>query len=133
IALMALPYEKPRDTNLGSRIEVLDALIARSHLEKLCHNVRTFSETWLRKQTHFKEAIEKAAERGMQDIHYRVKRLQMRHKNRRHFGELADAGLAREIELNEMLVTVLPEPTIKLDSIGLIVLSGRNPREFEKG
>ncbi len=128
--LMDLSYEKGRDTNISSRPELLDAIMDRSFFEKLCRDVRNKSESFLRNSEKFGERLSYAAEAGKIDIDRRVLRLKQRGLIRNSLGEPKDSGLDAEIRLNELLLDVLKDPIVRLDSIGLTVLSGRSPAEF---
>lgn len=130
LALLMLPYDKSRDSNLGNRPESLEALIDPTQFERLCHGVRASSESWLREKAKFKETIVQAVERGSLDITRRIRRLEQRRANLAYAGESEDSGLTREIELNQLLLKVLANPIVKLDAIGTIVLSGRSPSAF---
>lgn len=119
-----------RDFNLGSRQEALFGFIDPVSFEKLCYSIRGRSESWLREQSEFKNKVNEAYERGLQDIEHRNRRLKQRRQNQLISGELADSGLSDEIELNIKLLKTLNQPRIRLDSIGAIVLSGRSPEMF---
>jgi ATP-dependent helicase HepA len=130
LALLALPYEKGRDTNLGGRLEILDALIDQQTFDHLCHNARSHSETWLRETEKYKEIVRRAVENGTFDINRRITRLQQRRNSHLQQNANIEEGIDREIAINESLPGFLGNPLVKLDGIGLIVLSSRSPSEF---
>lgn len=135
--LLTLPYRgeatKSRDFNLSSRQDALFGLIDAAQFERLCISIRSESELWLREQRRFKDTVNNAYEQGLLDIEHRNRRLSQRCQARKYSGELEDAGLTREIELNNKVLASLGNPIVKLDAIGAIVLSGRSPSEFLEG
>lgn len=115
------------DLNIGSRHELLQQVIDSALFNRLCHTVRDESEDWLLKQEKFCATVREAASRGKIDLERRLRRFKMRQAVLK--GERAEeAGLAREVELNQLLVEGLGTPKIRLDSIGVIVVSGQPPQ-----
>ncbi len=134
ISLLSKPYKgtetRGLDFNLSSRQEALFGFVDPTHFERLCYSIRDASEAWLREQDRFKSVVKEAYERGLLDIEHRRARLNQRRSNLSISGELEDSGLTRELELNQKILETLGDPVVKLDSIGVIVLSGRSPDEF---
>lgn len=114
------------DLNLGSRPELLQQVIDSNLFSRLCRVVRSDSEAWLLNQKAFLETIRTSVTRGTVDLERRLRRLHMRQAvlKAEHAEEF---GLLREIELNQLLVASLGTPSVHLDAIGLIVVSGQFP------
>jgi ATP-dependent helicase HepA len=138
IEQLASPYSQAndkswKDFNLGSRQEALFGLIDSLHFEKLCHSIRDTSEQRLREQSSFQSMVKEVYERGLSDIEHRNRRLTQRLSNIIRSGEIEDSGLSREIELNKKILETLSNPIVRLDAIGVIVLSSRSPEDFMLG
>lgn len=132
IRLLATPYKaRNGDYNLGSRLDSLYRIIEPVQFEKLCHAVRKRSEAWLRESPTYKNRIAESVERGQLDINKRNRRLMARRNACAGNGELEDTGISRSIEINTKLSEVLQNPLVKLEAIGLFVLSSRTPDDFE--
>lgn len=129
---LSRPYDpKKKDYNLGSRQDALYKVISPVQFENICHKVRERSESWLRDSPAFQEKVAEGVVRGQMDINKRNRRLTMRKNACDANGEFPDAGLDRAMEINRSFLESLENPQIKLDAIGMIVLSGRSPEEFE--
>ena len=129
---LARPYDKARDTNLGGKPEVLEALVDKSHLEHLCREVRAYSEACLRGTDGYQRVVAQAVECSKLDIQRRNLRLQQRLAAQRRDGQAGDEGIEREIALNLALFEGLAQPTVKLDAIGLFILSDRTLDAFHQ-
>jgi ATP-dependent helicase HepA len=130
LSLLSLPYNKARDTNLGSRQDILFGLIDQTHFEQLCLNVRDSSEVWLREQDKFKITVDQGSGRALMDVERRNRRLSQRRVTLNILGETQESGSNRETELNQEILDAVRTPVIKLDAIGVFVLSGRSLNEF---
>jgi ATP-dependent helicase HepA len=134
LQILSRPYDNKangtsvNDINLGSRPALLQRVIDAEVFNKLCRVVRTESEDWLRQHQDFLEKVSSALTRGTFDLDRRNSRLLMRQLILR--SEMTgDLSLQRDIELNSMLMRGLSTPKIRLDSIGVIVVSGTLPIE----
>lgn len=123
LQMLDRPYDESTDINLVRRPQLFDQLMGRTQFEVLCRQVREHSEVWLRKDASYQRTIAEAVEKGQVDIQRRITRLKQRRKLRAEHGEPVGSGLDRDIELNTMLLEVLPSPVVRLDAIGLIALS----------
>jgi len=129
---LAWPYDKARDTNLSSRPEVLETLIDKSYLERLCREVRAYSEASLRGTEGYRQKIAQAVESAKLDVQRRNVRLEQRLAAQRRDGQAGDEGIEREIALNVGLLDGLAHPSVKLDAIGLFVLSAQTLNAFHQ-
>lgn len=120
------PNNRGKDFNLGSRLDALYQVIDAAQFHDICHAARGQAESWLRGQDHFRQAVDRAVERGRSDLERRTRRLELRKRALLAEGR-SEAGLSREIELTEVLIRALQDPVVRLDSIGAVVVSGRQP------
>jgi ATP-dependent helicase HepA len=123
LRMLELPFDEGIDTNLARCPQLFDQLVNNIQFETLCQQVREHSEVWLRNNESYQRAVKEAVEKGQLDIQRRIMRLKQRKKLRTENGETIDSGLDRDIELNNKLLEVLPNPAVRLDAIGLIALS----------
>ncbi|WP_321960087.1 protein DpdE [Paraburkholderia sp. J7] len=114
------------DYNLGSRLDGLYAVIDAAQFESLCRSVRAQSEAMLRASTGFQERMQQAKERGNAKLLQGIHRLRQRHART----DSADVrmDLEREIEIHESARRMLDDPVIRLDAIGVFVISDRPPQ-----
>jgi ATP-dependent helicase HepA len=130
LALLEQPYRaatnRGKDFNLSSRLQALYQVIDAAQFHDVCHAARDHAESWLRAQKHFQRAVSDAVERGRADLERRIHRLKLRTQAQLTEGQ-TESGLRREIELSELMLVALQEPEVHLDSIGAIVVSGRQP------
>lgn len=114
------------DYNLAKkRLPVIDQFIEPGQWPHLCRHVRARSETLLRERTSFIELCQQRSDRAARKLENRLNQLQLRLARGHH------PQLAREIELEQALSPVILEgirsPSLKLDSVGFIIISGRSP------
>lgn len=114
------------DYNLGSRLDALYAVIDAVQFESLCRSVRSQSEAMLRASAGFQERMQQANERGNAKLLQGIRRLRQRHAR----ADSADVRmhLEREIEIHESARRMLDDPSIRLDAIGVFVISDRPPQ-----
>lgn len=133
VEILSRPYSggnmRGGDLNLGSRPELLERVVSAAMFSRLCRTVREESQTWLQQQEGFLRTLGSAVTRGTTDLERRRRRLELRRSALEKEGA-TEIGLAREIELNELLIEVLDKPQIRLDSIGAIVVSGQSPLQI---
>ena len=134
LSQLSVPYKslgsQGQDFNLGSRRKALNALIDPMMFERLCVSIRTSSETWLRNQPRFQQKINEATNHGIRDIDRRIRRLDQRRKLLDDTDRTMESELDREIDLNKILHDSLNNPSVKLDAIGMIVLSSQSPQDY---
>jgi ATP-dependent helicase HepA len=114
------------DYNLGSRLDGLHAVIDAVQFESLCRSVRSQSEAMLRASAGFQERMQQAKEHGNAKLLQGIRRLRQRHAR----ANSADVRmhLEREIEIHESARRMLDDPLIRLDAIGVFVISDRPPQ-----
>lgn len=138
IKILEKPFSKDgaaegyKDYNLAKdRLAVLDEVIAPDLWAGICQSVRDASERLLRERTAFQELCELRAAQARRDLETRVNRLRVRLGYESEHGGTLRAAVDRDFRLEESLMSPLVEgirhPRIKLDSVGLIVISGRQP------
>ena len=54
-------------------------------------------------------------------------------QRQKNVSSAAKFDIEREIQINNLVIEVLDKPRIKLDAIGAIILSNKNPQEFMEG
>ena len=96
----------------------------------MCFVIREKSEQWLRKKTKFKNYIKDTFQKGEADIAIRNKRLRQKQIN---VSAESKSIIDREISFNNEILNVLDKPQVVLDSIGIIILSSKSPKEFIQG
>ena len=87
--------------------------------------IRNLSEDIIKNEEEYKMLLQKSLLKATIDIEERDKRLMQKMKN-----EPLNKDFDKDIELNKKILNSLLKPDIKLDSIGMFVLSGRTPDEF---
>lgn len=124
------PYQKAAegrgtDYNLSSRQDALSGVIDLLQFETLCRLVRTQSESMLLDSTVFKDRVATAVRQGEATLAQRIRRLRQRLT---HTSDTAArAHLDREIGLSVESLGRLRKPAIRLDAIGVFVLSESPP------
>lgn len=127
---LQIPYQQGRDTDIGGGPEVIDALFGMGNFDQLCGKVRGYSESWLRATEGYGRIVAGAVDRGTADIQRRLARLALRQAVHCRQAEGGNNGIEREIALDEALMKALSHPLVKLDAIGLYVISHRSPHAY---
>ncbi|SVD64473.1 uncharacterized protein METZ01_LOCUS417327, partial [marine metagenome] len=131
LPLLSKPYNTSGgdylDKNLGNKREALFKFIDKDLFKERCYSIREESERWLREQPNFINKINNFSRNGKIDISKRIKRLRQRQKNASRKIKLE---LEREIYMNNLIIEVIEKPGIRLDSIGVIILSSQGIQEF---
>ena len=118
------------DYNLVNNLDALFSLFDRNQFQEVCFVIRDKSEQWLRKKTKFKNYIKDTFQKGEADIAKRNKRLRQKQIN--VFSE-SKSIIDREISFNNEILKMLEKPRVVLDSIGIIILSSKSPKEYIQG
>ncbi len=131
LTLLSQPYNPGEaayvDYNLGNDKKPLFEFMPKDIFEEKCYAIREESERWLRDQPSFKINILNLLGRAKIDISKKTKRLRQKQKNA---SREAKYDIEREILINNLVLEVVDKPQIKLDAIGAIILSNKNPQEF---
>ena len=134
--ILTLPYSRSfgesshRDYNLGSRRDVLYDAIGFNELAQACDKVREASESLLRVTHDFQQWVDVKGRKAANEIEADSERLRRRQNASLKETGLADPGLARDIRINESVISSVASPSIRLDSIGLFVVSNEAPLEW---
>jgi len=115
------------DYNLANNQDALFSLLDRNQFQEICFVIRDKSEQWLRKNTKFKNYIKDTFQKGEADIAKRNKRLRQKQIN---VSAESKSIIDREIRLNNEILNMLDKPRVVLDSIGIIILSSKSPKEY---
>lgn len=121
-----------RDYNLGSRRDALYESIGFHELANACRRAKEASEGLLRSSPQFQEWTEVNARRAISEINSDNERLKRRQDAKIRETGKADAGMKRDIRVNEAIAAALTSPSVRLDAIGLFVVSNCRPREGEE-
>jgi ATP-dependent helicase HepA len=134
LQVLSQPFRRVReggtDTNLTKhRLAVLQHLVDRDAWAGVCGAARTASERSLRERPEFAEDCGRLASAAARELAARVRVLERRFQ--RGEGDRAATGreLALERELAEALCKGIGRPELRLDAVGFIVISGREPHE----
>ncbi|MNS55008.1 RNA polymerase-associated protein RapA [compost metagenome] len=125
IEILERPYSKAgeaqthADTNLGSRQRLLDGLIDRHAFESICRSVRDGARYAISNSTAYQEAIQAATKAASAD-------LQRRH-NRRASKPVANEVDDFDCQIIEAILPGLQDPLVRLDAMGLFVISNTRP------
>jgi ATP-dependent helicase HepA len=120
------PQDHGRDYNLTKdRLSLIDTVIPSALWEPTCRRVRTASEDILKARLGRCEARDTIVARVERTLESRLDRLRMRVD----IGAPVTADLELETALGEAFLLGVRQPAIRLDSVGLFVLSDFNPFE----
>lgn len=125
-----------RDYNLASRPEDLRSVMTPGALHQLCTGVRAQSEEILRQSHDFTDRVQQARVRGRNTIASRIARMEARQRAlmRENGGSSGpDETMAKDIAIENALITAVEAPRVRLDAIGLYVLSGSPPVSARSG
>lgn len=132
LEILQKPYkdrssDKSRDYNLAKdRLKIIDGFVDASHWKTFCHQARQTSTELLWQDSEFTELHKQYAQLAEQKLNKKVEQLQLRLKSQKD-----DSALAEELEiktaLSAAIIQGINQPQMRLDSVGFIILSGRNP------
>lgn len=138
IEILRKPYRSfdngGSDFNLNKQRQwALSNIISLDRWTELCLNVRNLAEETIRRDNSFREYCEKSAESAKRDLDRRMEQLR-RGLIYRTGVDLAktpgcniDLVIEEERRVYEGLILGIRKPTVKLDAVGVIVLSSMNP------
>ncbi|MEA5536675.1 protein DpdE [Crocosphaera sp. XPORK-15E] len=115
-----------RDYNLAkNRLSLLDEFIDSSQWPNFCHQARKQSENLLRESSYFVKMCQK------QTISAKVKLMNRLHQLQSRYSRFPQPKLWDELQLetalNEAFVKAISTPSLKLDAVGFMIVSGRSP------
>ena len=122
-AILALPYAKERspnrpwvDINLGSRPELFARIIDPGQFAEICRSVRENAVSTFLVSEAFRDQTRKAVATARADLERRRARLARRAGS----GEMDSDELAAA----EAVLAAVSRPTVRLDAIGMFIVSG---------
>ncbi len=129
--ILERPFKKKE--NMGSdynltkeRISIIDQLIDRTVWPDICKQVREQSEKALIESADFQKTCMVLAERARKSMAERLEKLKLR-LEREGSGLAVAKSLEAEAIIAKALVEGIRNPLILLDSVGFMVVSGRDP------
>ncbi len=137
--ILQFPYKKGTqlsDYSLAkNRLHIIDDFIEPSRWEEICDRARQTSLELLTQQPDFSELCEKSSNYAEQKLARRVEQLRLRLNRFQEQEQIYNVGLEQElnneIELSQIIIEGILKPLIRLDSVGFIVVSGRQPAQVE--
>ncbi len=139
--ILQLPYKHKggnnRDYNLAkSRLSLIDDFIQPSKWQENCDRAGKMSLKLLTQQPDFRELCDKSTIYAEQKLDRRLDQLRLRlnrlQKQGQQVNSLLEQELNNEAELNKVIIEGIRNPSIKLDSVGFIIVSGRHPIQSEE-
>jgi ATP-dependent helicase HepA len=126
-----------QDYNLAkSRLSILDNFVDPDEWQDFCRNARSTSEELLYTQPNFMEMCEKAASHAEQKLGRRLEQLRLRLNRIKKQEKMVDKSLTQEViedtKISQAIVEGIRYPSIRLDSVGFIIVSGRHPVQGEE-
>ncbi|AUB44855.1 hepA, ATP-dependent helicase HepA (plasmid) [Nostoc flagelliforme CCNUN1] len=139
--ILQRPYKgqggKYRDYNLAkSRLSILDNFIEPSRWQEFCHQARRTSLELLSQRPEFISLCENSAIRAEQKLGKRLDQLRLRlnrlTNQERISNKVLEQELNNETALSQVIIEGIRHPSIRLDSVGFIIVSGRPPAKSEE-
>ena len=137
LQVLARPYATQpdqsgrRDFNLGSRRNALYEMIGFEELFAACNRVRQEAEAQLRTSPEFESLATSRVQRALTELEVSRRGLE-----RRSWAVLEESGgttsgLEVDILVNSVVAVGIASPVLRLDSIGLIIVSNSQPTDDE--
>lgn len=131
LKILARPYSKSqtqRDYNLNDDLlEVIDRYFTAQQWEDLCRNARIHSESILQTRLEFITECERRANFAERDLSSRIEQFRLRlerdYRDSSPGREALQNELQNERELKNVMIKGMLQPLIRLDSVGLIIVS----------
>ena len=118
-----------RDFNLAGRRNALYEAIGFDELFSACNRVRREAEAQLRASQQFNSLVNDRVQSALAELDIRRRGLERRGKAILEESGGTESGLEVNILVNSAVAAGIKSPTIRLDSIGLIIVSDRPPRD----
>jgi ATP-dependent helicase HepA len=137
--ILQFPYKKSnqlQDYNLAkNRLHLIDDFITPSRWQEICDRARQTSLDLLTQQADFSKLCGKISHDAEQTLGRRIEQLRLRLNRFKEQEKNSHGGLEQElndeIELSKMIIGGISQPSIRLDSVGFIVVSGQEPAQIE--
>ena len=120
-----------RDFNLGSRRNALYEAIGFQELFSTCNRVRYEAEAQLRASQQFNSLVNGRVQSALAELDISRRGLERRGKAILEEGGGTESGLEVDILVNTAVAAGIASPTIRLDSIGLVIVSDSPPKDDE--
>lgn len=139
--ILKRPYKgkgsKCRDYNLAkSRLSILDNFIEPSRWQEFCHQARRTSLELLSQRPEFISLCENSAIRAEQKLGKRLDQLRLRLNRLTNQERISHTVLEQELNnetaLSQVIIEGIRHPSIRLDSVGFIIVSGRTPVQSQE-
>ena len=136
LGVLARPYMDQRgasgrqDFNLGSRRHALYETIGFEELSFACHRVRREAEARLTASQAFQRSVNNKVQNALMELETSRKSLERRRNAILDEDGATASSLEIDVAVNSAVAAGIASPTIRLDSIGLLVVSNRPPREL---
>jgi ATP-dependent helicase HepA len=116
-----------RDSDLIDLTEILDAAIDPVTLQSICDRVISDHTSIWSNNSGFPKRIDDAQKSANINLGVETKQLERRKDSLTHAEESGVDTVEREIRINDAISKAVSFPKVELDSVGLIVISGRTP------
>lgn len=115
------------DTNLTKdRLAIIDSFISKDNWMKTCLEMRRRSEEHLINDQSYQVKLDEMARIALQEFRIQEQQLFLRAKRQHSITAQVDTGnVDFEKGFNEAIIRGIKKPRIRLDSVGFIILSGR--------
>jgi ATP-dependent helicase HepA len=130
LAVLSRPYQKEagrkssRDFNLAGRFAAVSDFVDPFDLRRWCESLGRAATELIKGQPSFERHLAEAHERADRDLAVQAERLSRRRSaQRRDDGQMTDPLLDLEIETANEILRELDSPSVRLDSVGLLVIS----------
>ncbi|NJL11515.1 MAG: SWF/SNF helicase family protein [Calothrix sp. SM1_7_51] len=139
LSILQRPYfgkkgKEFRDYNLSKgRLAVLNEFIDASKWENFCRNARQNSESLLRKCPKFVDICQQSASLTQGKLQNRLNQLRLRLEQlqtKQASTSLLAEELKNETRLSSAILQGIQKPSMKLDSVGFIIVAGHKPVDF---
>ena len=129
LKILERDYDRDLDLNLGSRPDLIEAVVGRDRFVRLCREVRSVSETRLRQELDFVERFDKRTAAALDVLAVQQAGLSRRVSALESLGE-TDPAIARRQMAIRALQTVAASPSLRLEAIGAFIVS-RDPPSLD--
>jgi ATP-dependent helicase HepA len=139
--ILQLPYKskgtRVQDYNLAkNRLDIIDEFVEPSKWQEICTSARQRSLDLIVQQPDFSELCQKSSTYAEQKLGRRLEQLRLRLNRLRKQGQSSHVALEQElnneIELSKVIIEGIKNPLIRLDSVGFIIVSGRQPAQIDE-
>ena len=118
---------KWRDYDLNGREEILDAVVDPAVLSRVGQTITSKIDRIVSGSPDFRILVDESRENAQQLLEIENGQLTRRKQGLNLLGEAVGPVIDKEIRINEAVSAAIVTPHVDLDSIGLIVISGRPP------